>query len=98
MVLVDTAVWVDQLGGSDRRLEALLEAGGVFIHPFLVGELACGNLRNRTTRGNGWDGRTSFFQSPHPNPLLEGEGATHSTEETDENPTCCPGWGTLIRR
>ena len=49
MVLVDTSVWVDHLRGGDRRLEALLKAGGVFIHPFVVGELACGNLRNRTT-------------------------------------------------
>jgi len=48
MVLVDTSVWVDHLRGGDHRLEALLEAGGVFIHPFVVGELACGNLRNRS--------------------------------------------------
>ena len=48
MVLVDTSVWVDHLREGDHRLEALLESGGVFIHPFVVGELACGNLRNRS--------------------------------------------------
>jgi hypothetical protein len=48
MVLVDTSVWIDHLRGGDRRLEALLEVGGVIIHPFVVGELACGNLRNRS--------------------------------------------------
>ena len=49
MVLVDTSVWVDHLRRGDHRLEALLNAGSVFIHPFIVGELACGNLRNRST-------------------------------------------------
>ena len=48
MVLVDTSVWVDHLRGGDRRLEALLNAGGVFIHPLIVGELACSELRNRS--------------------------------------------------
>jgi hypothetical protein len=31
------------------QLANLLDDGEVACHPFIVGELACGNLRNRTT-------------------------------------------------
>ena len=47
MVLVDTSVWVAHLRQTDRRLSALLEEGRVAVHPFVIGELACGRLRNR---------------------------------------------------
>ena len=47
MVLVDTSIWVIHLRERDDRLVALLEEGVVCSHPFVVGELACGNLRNR---------------------------------------------------
>ncbi len=47
MILVDTSVWVDHLRVGDTGLAALLEAGTVLMHPFVLGELACGNLRNR---------------------------------------------------
>ncbi len=47
MILVDTSVWVDHFRAADRRLAALLEDGQVFCHPFVIGELACGNLRRR---------------------------------------------------
>jgi predicted nucleic acid-binding protein len=47
VILVDTAVWVDHLRSGNRRLEELLDAGQVAIHPFVIGELACGNLRHR---------------------------------------------------
>ena len=47
MILVDTSVWVDHLRrGHPRLREALLE-GQVVTHPFVIGELACGNLRQR---------------------------------------------------
>jgi len=48
MILVDTSVWVDHLRRGNARLQALLEEGEVLCHPFVVGELACGNLRNRS--------------------------------------------------
>ena len=48
MVLVDTSVWVKHLRDGDRVLEGLLDDGHVLCHPFIVGELACGNLKNRT--------------------------------------------------
>ncbi len=47
MVLVDTSVWVQHLRSGNARLRALLQDGEVAVHPFVVGELACGNLRNR---------------------------------------------------
>jgi hypothetical protein len=48
MVLVDTSVWVAYLRDGTIGLEALLNEGHVLCHPFGVGELACGNLRNRS--------------------------------------------------
>ena len=47
MILVDTSVWVDHLRAGVPALAVVLEAGRVFIHPFVLGELACGNLKNR---------------------------------------------------
>ena len=47
MILVDTSVWIDHLRQGDMQLAAALEAGHVWVHPFVVGELACGNLRAR---------------------------------------------------
>ncbi len=48
MVLVDTSVWVAHLRHGAIELEALLHGGQVVCHPFIVGELACGNLQNRS--------------------------------------------------
>jgi predicted nucleic acid-binding protein len=47
MILVDTSVWVDHLRVRNRKLQSLLEDAEVLAHPFVVGELACGTLRNR---------------------------------------------------
>ena len=47
MVLVDTSVWVAHLRAGEIGLEALLNEGHVVCHLYIVGELACGNLRNR---------------------------------------------------
>jgi predicted nucleic acid-binding protein len=49
MILVDTSVWVDHLRTGDATLAALLESGRVLGHPFVVGELALGHLRQRQT-------------------------------------------------
>jgi len=48
MVLVDTSVWVAHLRAGNIGLETLLNDGHVVCHPFIVGELACGNLTNRS--------------------------------------------------
>lgn len=48
MVLVDTSVWIDHLRAGVSDLEELLSSREVLMHPFVLGELACGNLHNRT--------------------------------------------------
>ena len=48
MILVDTSVWIDHLRSGDKMLAQLLENTQVLAHPFVIGELACGNLSNRT--------------------------------------------------
>ena len=47
MILVDASVWIDHLRADDERLTALLDGDAVLGHPFIVGELALGNLRQR---------------------------------------------------
>jgi predicted nucleic acid-binding protein len=47
MVLVDTSVWVSHLRDGNAGLEKLLNDGEVVCHPFIVGELACGDLKHR---------------------------------------------------
>jgi len=47
VTLVDTSVWIDHLRQGDAALIAALDAGQVLMHPFIVGEVACGHLRSR---------------------------------------------------
>lgn len=47
MILVDTSIWIDHLRAGDRPLAGLLESGQVLAHPFVIGELALGHLRQR---------------------------------------------------
>ena len=47
-VLVDTSVWVGHLRKGDAHLAQLLDKGRVLCHPFIIGEIACGNLKSRT--------------------------------------------------
>ena len=47
MILADTSVWVEHLRRGDARLAGLLEQALVLMHPFIVGEIACGQLADR---------------------------------------------------
>jgi hypothetical protein len=47
LILVDTSIWIDHLRAPDSRLIGLLGAELVSVHPWVVGELACGNLADR---------------------------------------------------
>ncbi len=47
MILVDTSVWVGHLRDGNERLSALLSGGEVLGHPFVIGEIALGNMRQR---------------------------------------------------
>jgi predicted nucleic acid-binding protein len=48
MILADTSIWIDHLRHPDARLAAQLAANVVLVHPFVIGELACGSLPNRS--------------------------------------------------
>ena len=47
MIIVDTPVWVHHFRKSNEELGELLDDGDIMIHPFVIGELALGQLRNR---------------------------------------------------
>ena len=47
MILVDTSIWIDHLHHSDEDLKELLLSSQVCIHPYILGELSCGNISNR---------------------------------------------------
>ena len=47
MILVDTSIWVDHFRAGDARLSGLLNTAEVMQHPFVTGEIALANLRNR---------------------------------------------------
>ena len=46
-ILIDTSVWIKHLRESDKNLVRLLEQGLVASHPFIIGEIACGGIKNR---------------------------------------------------
>lgn len=48
MILADTSIWIDHLRRGDARMAALLDQGSVLMHPFVIGEIACGSLSSRT--------------------------------------------------
>ncbi len=47
MILVDTSVWVDHLRRGNARLVELLNEDQVAIHPFVIGELSLGSMKNK---------------------------------------------------
>jgi hypothetical protein len=47
VILADTSVWVDHLRRGNARLATLLEETQVAAHPFVIGEIALGHLKQR---------------------------------------------------
>ena len=47
MILVDTSIWIEHFRRGSRRLASLLDEEQVAMHPFVIGELACGTLGKR---------------------------------------------------
>ena len=47
MVLVDTSVWIDHFRAALPGLAEALGRQDILIHPLVIGELACGNLKRR---------------------------------------------------
>ncbi len=48
MVLVDTSVWIDHFRNGNSDLAGFLDQGKVLCHPYIIGELACGSMKNRS--------------------------------------------------
>ena len=81
MILVDTSVWIDHFHKPIPALAEALERGDVLIHPFVIGELACGQLARRhevlsllstlPQTGQATDDETLLFIDRH---LLMGKG------------------------
>ena len=67
MILVDTSIWVDHLNKSDDDLIVLLNLGRVCIHPFIIGEISCGSISNRS------EILALLKALPHIEPALENE-------------------------
>jgi predicted nucleic acid-binding protein len=47
-VLADTSVWIDHWRHGNRRLAQLLERNSLVVHPFVLGEIALGQITSRT--------------------------------------------------
>ena len=47
MLLADTSVWIGHFRGQEPEFRTILSDGNVLMHPFVLGELACGNLNRR---------------------------------------------------
>jgi hypothetical protein len=47
VILVDTSVWADHFRSGNENLADLLSKQQVIVHPFIIGEIAMGNLRDR---------------------------------------------------
>ena len=63
-MLVDTSVWIDHFRSPNALLSQQLAADQVWTHPFVIGELACGNLspRREVLRD---------FRRLHPAPMVD---------------------------
>jgi predicted nucleic acid-binding protein len=47
VILADSTVWIDHLRHGDPLLTSRLNTGLIAIHPFIIGEIALGSLRQR---------------------------------------------------
>ena len=65
MILVDTSVWIDYLRSGNPLLAELLEQNRVVMHPMVLGELACGNLKNRQQLLQLWQSQESLQAVSH---------------------------------
>lgn len=49
MILVDTSIWIDHFRSGDAELRRIIEDDRLLCHPFVIGELAQGGLRERAS-------------------------------------------------
>jgi len=48
LILADTSIWIDHFRNNNKAFASLLEDGQIAVHRFVIGELSCGNLKNRS--------------------------------------------------
>jgi predicted nucleic acid-binding protein len=65
VILLDTSVWIDHV--SQNHLFELFEEGEILIHPFMIGEVALGSLRDHDKIIG------SLLDMPHPKVASEAE-------------------------
>ena len=65
MILVDTSVWIAHFREGGSKLGELLREALVMTHPFVIGELACGNLKNRARILSDLDALPSAVSATH---------------------------------
>ena len=70
MILVDTSVWINHLRSESLVLSGLLRSSRVVMHPLVLGELACGNLNNRSQLLKLWGGLGSMPTVNHEETLF----------------------------
>ncbi|WFU51192.1 type II toxin-antitoxin system VapC family toxin [Sinorhizobium terangae] len=49
MILADTSIWIDHFRHTDPELRKIIEEDRLLCHPAVIGELALGSLRDRTS-------------------------------------------------
>ena len=47
MILADTTIWIDHFRSENSEMRRQLDKRNIVIHPFIIGELALGSLRER---------------------------------------------------
>lgn len=47
MIIPDTSIWIEHFRNAEPRLDPLLERQAIAVHPFVVAELALGDLKKR---------------------------------------------------
>ncbi|CAM3080892.1 type II toxin-antitoxin system VapC family toxin [Methylobacterium mesophilicum] len=47
MIIIDTNIWIDHLAAADPSVTAILTEMSQRVHPFVIGELALGSVRDR---------------------------------------------------
>lgn len=49
VILIDASVWIDHIRSAESVILKLVDAREVLCHPFVIGEVAMGQFRNRRT-------------------------------------------------
>jgi predicted nucleic acid-binding protein len=47
VILVDSSIWIEHLRRESATVSLLLSSRRILAHPFVIGEVAVGHLRNR---------------------------------------------------